>query len=205
VKIESNDTQIPVEYSMLTGSDVYLATSISAAVAKLRSASPSSPNFQNLPNRDINNLDARARLNARTRLNALGGKFDSHTFATALQNDDASLMQALIESGWRVTVFDLIVKFDPRESNHLVRQWPVSTMTYLASSKETWGAQALLCEPQSSTYLNEWRQMLVNGYDATVFDSMRSIFNKSIVDNADFAKPRGFYINLCGSNSLQKQ
>jgi hypothetical protein len=199
VKKESSDTQIPVEYSMLTGADVYLSSAIFASVKLTESNQYRAPSITNWPQRDLSNDDIVA---ARTKLTALGGKFDSSTFVNALENDDVTLMQALIESGWKVTLLDLLVPFDPLESKRLLRQWPESTMQYLANSNEQWKASALLCSNQSSRYLGQWREMLSKGYDASFFDNVRIMYSNSILDKTDFVKLRVFYTKICGKNSI---
>ena len=222
VQIESKGEQIPTEYSVLTGADLYLAgqsapDSSSASISKpagptTATASPvpapskngmsgtviATRSAEQSPSPSIPStpLDAGS---ARVKLAQLGASYTKQSYQLALDNDDLPVFELLLASGWKIEVWDLVKIIDPREN---FWNWPVKIMNSIALNGKTWPVYADLCNVRNlNTRFGGLPDILRRGYDSPALNDTRILFDRETL-NKKLVERRAFYQQLCGATAL---
>lgn len=210
VQLESKGEQIPTEYSVLTGADLYLAgNSVSGSTSKpispatagsppknsnlstsvaSRSTEPSAPSF---PPSDTES--------ARVKLAQLGAGYTKQSYQLALDNDDLPVFELLVASGWKVETWDVVRLLDPRE---MPSGWPKKIMTSIAQNGNKTLLGEELCDVgQMKKRFRNVVDILKRGYDSAEMEGSRIIWQREYL-NQSLAPRRDFYKQLCGSAAL---
>lgn len=220
VQSESRGDQIPTEYSVLTGADLYLAgtsKSPSAAAgsrvvpwpAKNAATGVGSATTAALASRSADaslepgaprpGAEATAPRSARLQLAQLGAGFTRQSYQLAVDHDDVAVFELLMASGWDLTVWDLVRIMDPRES---LGPWPAKIMALVAAQGKNWAVHADFCNAKNLTArFNRLPDVWATGYDSPAMDSTRVLFERSTF-NQHMAERRMFYQQLCGAGAL---
>jgi uncharacterized caspase-like protein len=196
VQAETGGTQIPTEYSLLTGADMYLAgggpNTPSAAQA------PVQPNSS--PLAASRSVDPRMpppdTTSARRQLAQLGAGFNKQSWQEAIDNDDVQVFDVLMASGWRVEVQDIVKIIDPRENRW---DWPSKIMQSIVHQAHTLPFAAEMCDvPTMARRFNQLPDLLQRGYDSPALDGTRILFHRETLNT--LLQPRwAFYQQLCGT------
>ncbi len=218
VQLESKGEQIPTEYSVLTGADLYLGgitangsnsgrlagsagsaisqqapllkNAIAGSVLASRSAAPVA---QPAPQPDVSS--------ARARLAQLGAGYTKQSYQLALDNDDLPVFELLVASGWKVETWDVVRLLDPRE---MPPSWPKKIMTAIAANGRKSPLGEELCDAaQMKKRFGNVVDILKRGYDSAEMDGSRMIWERDYL-NRSLAPRRDFYRQLCGSAALAK-
>lgn len=215
VQLESKGEQIPTEYSMLTGADLFLA---SAAVSATEAAAGNAPSAmpqaaRNLPatsgsktglqaSRSAAPVSALDAATARSQLTQLGGSFTRQSFQQALDNDDVLLFEALMAAGWKVEVQDIARLLDPRENRW---DWPEKVMQSISRNAHGSALHAQLCDQVTmSRRFDNLPDVLARGYDSPALNGTRILFQRENLTRM-LAPRRDFYQQLCSSRALAAQ
>ena len=221
VQLESKGDQIPTEYSVLTGADLYLAgttTSRPASgavgatfgqVAALKNASV----VAGVPSRSIETpsplplpvpkpeapVDSGS---ARIKLAQLGAGFTKQSYQLAIDNDDVVVFDTLLSAGWKLEVWDVVKIIDPRENRW---DWPVKIMASIATRGSALPIYGALCNAKN---LNErfrgLPDILSRGYDSPALNDTRILFDRDTL-NKQLVERRTFYKQLCGATALAQK
>ncbi len=212
VQLESKGEQIPTEYSVLTGADLYLGgNSASGNISK-----PISPTTAGTPSKNSSPGTAVASRStepaappfplpdtgsARLKLAQLGAGFTKQSYQLAIDNDDVAVFDLLIASGWKVGVWDIVKIIDPREN---LSVWPIKIMNSIAKNGASWPIYTDLCDAKNlAARFRGLPDILSRGYDSPAMEDMRIVWNRETL-NKRMVERRGFYIQLCGANALAK-
>jgi hypothetical protein len=216
VQLESKGEQIPTEYSVLTGADLYLAgvESKSAKSPSIAALGVTRPSAQGVPPSGrtrvpARSLDSTAPLTAavdtstaRVRLAQLGASYTKQSYQLALENDDLPVFELLVASGWSVEAWDVARLMDPRE---LPPYWPEKIMGYVAQNARNWPLGEQLCErSQTNERFRSLVDVLERGYDSPAMRDVTILWPRENLDL--FLKPRrAFYGSLCGDSALAQK
>ncbi len=216
VQLESKGEQIPTEYSVLTGADLYLAglesknaiTPLMAALGSTRPATQGAPlsGRTGIPTRSLEGAApptaAMDTGTARVRLAQLGANYTKQSYQLALENDDLPVFELLIASGWNIEAWDVARLMDPRE---LPQYWPEKIMGYVAQNAKNWPVGEQLCErTQTSERFRTLVDVLRRGYDSPEMRGLTVLWPRENLDL--FLKPRrAFYRSLCGNSALAQK
>ena len=215
VQTESRGEQIPTEYSVLTGADLYLAgTSASKAasaatgaippvMAALKSTTPGAA----LPSRSVETPSPRSTTpvdtgSARIKLAQLGAGYNKQSYQLAVDNDDVAVFETLLVAGWKLEVWDVVKIMDPREN---FWNWPAKIMDSIATRGKELSIYTDLCNAKN---LNErfggLPDILSRGYDSPALNSTRILFDRDTL-NKKLVERRAFYKQLCGATALAQK
>ena len=210
VQLESKGEQIPTEYSLLTGVDLYLAgNSASGNASKpIRPATASTPSKNNSPGTSVASRSSEPYTppslppdegTARLKLAQLGAGYTKQSYQLALDNDDLPVFELLVASGWKVETWDVVRLLDPREMS---TGWPNKIMASIAQSGRKTPLGEELCDSgQMKKRFNNVIDILKRGYDSQEMEGVRIIFERESL-NRTLAPRRDFYKQLCGSAAL---
>ena len=220
VQLESKGEQIPTEYSVLTGADLFLA-SVALPAPESAAQATNPPSVAPLPARNLpvspgnkiglqasrsvavtapaNALDAAT---ARQKLSQLGASFTRQSFQQALDNDDVLLFEALIAAGWKVEVQDIARLLDPRENRW---DWPEKVMQSISRNAPGWPLHAQLCDQATmGRRFDNLPDVLARGYDSPALANVRILFERENLTRM-LAPRRAFYQQLCNARTLAAQ
>lgn len=214
VQLESKGEQIPTEYSVLTGADLYLAGNapkglamppVAAASAGVKNAPP--PGSIAMASRSADPAMPAPSLSeapsARVKLARLGAGFTKQSYQLALDNDDLPVFELLVAAGWQVQAWDIVRLMDLREN--LSWMWPEKIMNSIAQNAKAWPIQAQLCDQNDmQNRFNNLPDLLRRGYDSPALDGSRVLFERENF-NRLIAPRRAFYNQLCGASALAQQ
>ena len=212
VQLESKGEQIPTEYSVLTGADLYLAGNSAARVASATNgpaptviaavknttggtavANRSADTPLASPTAPIDTVSARAKLTQ------LGAGYTKQSYQLAVDNDDVAVFEALLAAGWKLEVWDVVKIMDPREN---FWNWPVKVMNSIARRGKELPIYADLCNAKNLTErFSGLPDILNRGYDSTALESTRILFDRDTL-NKKLVERRAFYKQLCGATAL---
>lgn len=215
VQLESKGEQIPTEYSVLTGADLYLggisaskatsaaAGSVPPAVVSVVKTPPSSViasrSTENPLPRYASPVDAGG---ARVKLAQLGAGYTKQSYQLAVDNDDVAVFEALLAAGWKLEVWDVVKILDPRENRW---DWPEKIMNLIALRGKELAIHADLCNAKN---LNErfkgLPDILSRGYDSPALNDTRILFDRDTL-NKKLVERRAFYKQLCGATALAQK
>ncbi len=215
VQTESKGEQIPTEYSVLTGADLYLggisaskatggaATPATAVIAAIKSTPPGAA----VANRSIETPVPRPFMpidsgSARIKLAQLGAGFTKQSYQLAVDNDDVAVFEALLAADWKLEVWDVVKIMDPRENRW---DWPEKIMASIALRGKELPIYADLCNAKN---LNERfkgiSDILSRGYDSPALNDTRILFDRDAL-NRKMVERRAFYKQLCGATALAQK
>lgn len=206
VQQESKGEQIPTEYSVLTGADLYLAgSSVSGSSGKVVSSFTANTTSKNdFPDTVYANRSAEPYsrslsptdvYSARKKLAQLGGGYTQKTYQLALDNDDLQIFELLIASGWEVDAWDVVRLMDPRE---MPSGWPKNIMASIAKNGRKSPLGEELCDiGQMKNRFNNIIDILNKGYDSTEMEKTRLVWPRENL-NRSLESRRNFYKKLCG-------
>ena len=215
VQTESKGEQIPTEYSVLTGADVYLAGT-SASRATSAAAAPASaviaaiksiPTGAAVASRSVEPSVPRPATpldsgNARIKLAQLGAGYTKQSYQLAVDNDDVAVFEALLAAGWKLEVWDVVKIMDPREN---FWNWPAKIMSSIAIRGKELSIYTDLCNAKN---LNErfsgLPDILSRGYDSPALNDTRILFDRDTL-NKKLVERRAFYKQLCGATALAQK
>ena len=212
VQLESKGEQIPTEYSVLTGADLYLAGNSAARVASATNgpaptviaavkntaggtavANRSADTPLASPTAPIDTVSARAKLTQ------LGAGYTKQSYQLAVDNDDVAVFEALLAAGWKLEVWDVVKIMDPREN---FWNWPVKVMNSIARRGKALPIYADLCNAKNLTErFSGLPDILNRGYDSPALESTRILFDRDTL-NKKLVERRAFYKQLCGATAL---
>lgn len=212
VQLESKGEQIPTEYSVLTGADLYLAGNSAARVASATNgpaptviaavknttggtavANRSADTPLASPTAPIDTVSARAKLTQ------LGAGYTKQSYQLAVDNDDVAVFEALLAAGWKLEVWDVVKIMDPREN---FWNWPVKVMNSIARRRKELPIYADLCNAKNLTErFSGLPDILNRGYDSPALESTRILFDRDTL-NKKLVERRAFYKQLCGATAL---
>ena len=212
VQLESKGEQIPTEYSVLTGADLYLAGNSAARVASATNgpaptviaavknttggtavANRSADTPLASPTAPIDTVSARAKLTQ------LGAGYTKQSYQLAVDNDDVAVFEALLAAGWKLEVWDVVKIMDPREN---FWNWPVKVMNSIARRGKELPIYADLCNAKNLTErFSGLPDILNRGYDSPALESTRILFDRDTL-NKKLVERRAFYKQLCGATAL---
>ena len=211
VQLESKGEQIPTEYSVLTGADLYLAGNSASVGKPLNPAVAGTPPRNNAPSTAIasRSIDSTApRLpfsnaldpgDARVKLAQLGAGFTKQSYQLAIDNDDLPVFELLLASGWKVEVWDIAKILDPRENRW---EWPTKIMNSIAANGKTWPIYSDLCDVKSlTTRFNGLPDILNRGFDSRALDGTRVLYHRETL-NKLLVDRKAFYKQLCGPSAF---
>ena len=215
VQLETKGEQIPTEYSVLTGADLYLAgiSASKAASAAAVSTVPVMAAVKSTPpgaagaSRSVETQLPRPAVpvdagSARIKLAQLGAGFTKQSFQLAVDNDDVAVFETLLSAGWKLEVWDVVKIMDPRENPW---DWPEKIMASIALRGKELAIYADLCNAKN---LNErfkgLPDILSRGYDSPALNDTRILFHRETL-NKLVVKRREFYKQLCGATALAQK
>ena len=215
VQLESKGEQIPTEYSVLTGADLYLAgtsairaTSAAAgpaptAIAAVKSTPPgaavASRSVETPLLRPTTAVDTG---NARIKLAQLGAGFTKQSYQLAVDSDDVAVFEALLSAGWKLEVWDVVKVMDPREN---FWNWPEKIMNTIALCGKELPIYADLCNTKNlNDRFSGLPDLLSRGYDSPALNSTRILFDRDTL-NKKLVERRAFYKQLCGATALAQK
>jgi len=226
VQLESKGDQIPTEYSVLTGADVYLAgTSASKATATTTAATQAIQTLSALTKNTVANTNGSSGTaptsrsadtnaprpslpespntgNARVQLAQLGASFTKQSYQQAVDNDDVAVFELLLQSGWKLEVWDIVKIIDPREN---FWNWPTKIMDAVARKGKNLAIHTDLCDAKNmNTRFNGLPDLLNRGYDSPALNETRILFDKDTL-NKKLVERRAFYKQLCGATALAQK
>jgi Caspase domain len=210
VQLESKGEQIPTEYSVLTGADLYLGGNSASG----NTSKPISPTTAGIPSKNSSPGTVVASRStepyapsfplpdtgsARLRLAQLGAGYTKQSYQLAFDNDDLPVFELLVASGWKVETWDIVRLLDPRE---MPSGWPKKIMTSVAQNGRKTPLGEELCDSgQMKKRFNNVVDILKRGYDSPEMAGARIIFERESL-NRTLAPRRDFYKQLCGSAAL---
>lgn len=226
VQLESKGDQVPTEASVLTGADLYLAgtsagkagpatvaapgaTPALPAPAKTTVVSAGGAVGATLASRSTETgtprtsppepLSAASTGSARIKLAQLGASFTKQSYQLAIDNDDVAVFELLLQSGWKLEVWDIVKILDPREN---FWDWPAKIMGTLAREGKNLAIYADLCDAKNiHTRFKGLPDILARGYDSPALNDTRILFHKETLNNK-LVERRAFYKQLCGATAL---
>lgn len=223
VQLESKGDQIPTEYSVLTGADLYLAGhSASKATTATTAATMATPGLPAptkntavsagsaagtaLASRSADTNAPRPAIpespntgNARVQLAQLGASFTKQSYQLAVDNDDVAVFELLLQSGWKLEVWDIVKIIDPREN---FWNWPTKIMDAVVRKGKNLAIYTDLCDAKNMhTRFNGLPDLLNRGYDSSALNETRILFDKDTL-NKKLVERRAFYKQLCGATAL---
>lgn len=208
VQLESKGEQIPTEYSVLTGADLYLAGNSASVSKSLNPAAAATLPKSSLPGNVVASRSSDPYTtpslpndtgSARVKLAQLGAGYTKQSYQLALENDDLPVFELLVASGWKVEAWDVVRLLDPRE---LPSGWPKKIMTAIAQNERKTPLGSELCDAgQMKSRFRNVVDVLKRGYDSTEMEGTRAIFERESL-NRTLAPRRDFYKQLCGSSAL---
>ncbi len=208
VQLESKGEQIPTEYSVLTGADLYLAGNSASASKPATSVAVITPPKSSTPGTVVASRSAEPSAlrsmpqeasSARVKLAQLGAGYTKQSYQLALDNDDLPVFELLVASGWKVEAWDVVRLLDPRE---MPPSWPKKIMTSIAQNgRKTQLGEELCDAAQVKKRFRNVLDILKRGYDSQEMDETRIIFERESLNRA-LAPRRDFYKLLCGTAAL---
>lgn len=228
VQLESKGDQVPTEASVLTGADLYLAgtsagkagpvtaaaaatgaTTALPAPAKTTATGAGGAAAATLASRSTDTsaprasppepLSAASTGSARVKLAQLGASFTKQSYQLALDNDDVAVFELLLQSGWKLEVWDIVKILDPREN---FWDWPEKIMGILAREGKNLAIYTDLCDAKNiHMRFNGLPDILSRGYDSPALNETRILFDKDTL-NKKLVERRAFYKQLCGATAL---
>ena len=210
VQLESKGEQIPTEYSVLTGTDLYLAgnSASGSAIKPISSATAGATSKNGFPNalnagRSVDRYSASSPPSdtekARIKLAQLGAGFTKQSYQLALDNDDLPVFELLVASGWKVETWDVVRLLDPRE---MPNTWPKKIMASIShNGLKTELAEELCNAGQMKYRFNNVVDLLRRGYDSAEMEGSRIIWERERL-NQVLAPRRDFYKKMCGPSVL---
>lgn len=203
VQTETGGTQIPTEYSLLTGADLYLAGGgPSLPLVARPPVIPASASVRLQPTRSAEPLaQSPDAASVRRQLAQFGAGFNKQSWQVAIDNDDVLVFELLLAAGWRVETRDVARLLDPRENRW---DWPAKIMQSIVQHANAWPIYAELCDaPTMAARFNQLPDLLQHGYDSAALGSDRILFDRATL-NTLLQPRRVFYQQLC-STSLPTQ
>ena len=216
VQTESKGEQIPTEYSVLTGADLYLAGNSASRAVSAAATGATAPVMAALKNttagaaissRSVETLPARSATpvdtgSARIKLAQLGAGYTKQSYQLAVDNDDLAVFETLLAAGWKVEVWDIVKIMDPREN---FWEWPGKIMNFVATHGKSWPIYTDLCDAKNlSARFKGLPDILSRGYDSPALNDTRILFNRDIL-NKKLIERRAFYKQLCGASALAQK
>jgi len=194
VKTDSGDTQIPTEYSLLTGADFYL-TRTTMRLADTTEAK-SKKNLGLMREATSDDMQSgpsnRSVQQARRDLASYGAKFNRADFLQAIDDDDVLILSAFIDSKFQFGT-DVIWR-SLGISNSDLRPFPQKSMQYFVDNFDATGlSKKDLCSGKADI---DALDQLKNGA-RSLSENYRAIFSDS--DIAGMVKiRREYYFKFCG-------
>ena len=211
VQLESKGEQIPTEFSVLTGADLYLAGNSAARANTTNGPAPTviAAVKNTIGGTAVANRSAEAPFtssaspidigSARVKLTQLGAGYTKQSYQLAVDNDDVAVFEALLAAGWKLEVWDVVKIMDPREN---FWNWPAKVMNSIARRGKELPIYAELCNAKNLTErFSGLPDILNRGYDSTALESTRVLFDRDTL-NKKLVERRAFYKQLCGATAL---
>jgi uncharacterized caspase-like protein len=196
VKVESGDTQIPTEYSLLTGSDFYLTRTTKQTNSTVETKSKAAMGGTS---RAANGADVETKkdeFDARKELTQLGFAFTQKGFDDALKNDDVLAVKTFVNAGWKVRRWDvwrwLSLNATLGQLDYV--NLPVQSLSYFALNLQELGLHPAICDVKQ--YADEISALRVGWQPKQGMDTM---FLRSRTEfDGELKLRRDFYQVICG-------
>jgi uncharacterized caspase-like protein len=195
VKVESGDTQIPTEYSLLTGADFYLSKATPRAADKSPVQGAKNLGMSRESGIDVKESVApRSVSQARKDLVALGAKFDTSDFFKAIDADDVLLVSAFVDARYKFGsgVIWRWLRFRYTDVQYL-DQFPKNVMQYFVDNFQATGIEKkYLCGSEAD---KEALEDLTNGQK--IWYSLNAIYTPDEAKRMLQIRHE-FYFKFCG-------